>query len=214
MTTHHPRTSRTLLRAGTLACLLLVCGCAKNQSDHVAPEVAAETSDSAEGTESPAPTLIPDGQYADCFERTKHALRDLGFLIERVDAQSGVITTQPKGSGGLATPWDREQVGVDQELNDMFHRQTRVVRVEFSPADAQPGQIVDDLRAHPGPIALSVRVTLSRSYQPGRRINTNHIHSSTYTADPKLAEQGMSQYTVAYTQDHRLAQKIIGRVLD
>src|SRR5262245_10700892 len=69
------------------------------------------------------------GQYVVAFEAAKEALRDFDFSLERVDAAGGVITTRSKSTGGLGTPWDREQSTFGQEVEDLMDRQSRVARV-------------------------------------------------------------------------------------
>lgn len=183
-------------------------GCASHPSE---PDVAAGEG-RAEAPVSPSLTL-PSGSYAAGFDAMKATLRDMGFLLERVDAQGGVITTQPKGTAGLATPWDKEQSGVDQELDDLFHRQQRVVRVEFTPRGSGQGQEVTDLRAYTGEVDVLVQAAAVRWYKPGQRINTGSITSSTYAEDPALTAQGLSWYSVAQSQDYRLAARIAERVM-
>lgn len=202
---------RHLPFALTCAAALALSACASN-TPATADAAAAPAESSAESTSAdaaPAPALtIPAAQYAAAFDSAKHALRDMGFLLERVDAQAGVITTQPKGTAGLATPWDREQSGIDQEFDDLFHRQQRVARVEFTPVGSALASN-DDLRAFTGDIEARVQVAVLRAYQPGRRVNTGNITSSTYTTDPQLDAQGLTSYTVAQKQDSRLAQRVL-----
>lgn len=199
-------TTRPLSLALAASIALGVGACASNPDAN-----AAASADSADASADLAPKLtIPAGQYAAAFDAAKKSLRDRGFLLERVDAQAGVITTQPKDTAGLATPWDREQSGIDQEFDDLFHRQQRVVRVEFTPASS--GAASDDLRSFPGDIDARVQVAVLRAYQPGRRINTGNITSSTYTIDPKLEAQGLNYYSVAQKQDSRLAQRVLDAI--
>ncbi|HRJ50427.1 MAG TPA: hypothetical protein PKU91_07830, partial [Phycisphaerales bacterium] len=91
---------------------------------------------------SGSPTVqIPAGSYSQAFEATRASLRDFDFSLDRVDAASGVITTATKASSGLATPWDPEQSGLDQEWEDFINRQRRFVRVTFVPADQPVGRV-------------------------------------------------------------------------
>src|SRR5438128_989361 len=83
-------------------------------------------------------STAPAPAYAEAFDTARQTLRDTGFILERVDARAGVITTQPKTTAGLLTPWDREQTSFGQDLEDLFQRHQRIVRVEFEPAPGQP----------------------------------------------------------------------------
>jgi hypothetical protein len=202
--------------AAIFAALTLSLGaCASNPEVASVDQPADQTTDqstdqSAEVTPAPA-LVLPSAQYSAAFDAAKHALRDTGFLLERVDAQAGVITTQPKGTAGIATPWDREQSGLGQELDDFFHRQQRVARVEFVPVGSSLASN-EDLRVFTGQIEARVQVAILRTYRPGRRVNTSNITSSTYTVDPQLQAQGLSDYSVAQKQDARLAQRVLDTI--
>ncbi len=191
-------------RAILLSGALLLGGCA-NQP---------RASDAGGMTGAPAGAFhVRAGEYVTAFDRTRDRLRDLGFLLERVDAQAGVISTQPKGTGGFATPWDREQSGLNEEFEDMFQRHRRVVRVEFTPAGVAPNPAdLRDLRAEKGPIDAQITATVYRWNQPGWRLNTLAILDSSHTHDPALDERGMSSYSVAVRQDTPLAAWIAERV--
>lgn len=206
--------ARAAITASALVMLAAGLGC-QSKAPAASAETAAETTSTAAA--EPAPTLtVAPGAYAQAFEAAKRALRDVGFLLERVDAQAGVITTQPNESIGVFAPWDPVQSGVDQELDDAMHRQNRVVRVEFAPADAgaEPAAIDTntDLRQSSESLAMRVQASVNRIYYPGRRINTGHILYSTRTYDPALGARNMASYSVAIEQDSRLAQRIVDRV--
>lgn len=204
--------ARAAITASALVMLAAGLGC-QSKAPAAGAETAAETTSTAAA--EPAPTLtVAPGAYAQAFEAAKRALRDVGFLLERVDAQAGVITTQPNDSIGVFAPWDPVQSGVDQELDDAMHRQNRVVRVEFAPAGAAPSSIDanTDLRQSSESLAMRVQASVNRTYYPGRRINTGHILYSTRTYDPALGARNMTSYSVAIEQDSRLAQRIVDRV--
>jgi hypothetical protein len=166
------------------------------------------------GDDAPTPTLsIAPGRYAEAFDQARDALRDMGFILDRVDAQLGVVTTQPKGTGGIATPWDQEQSAIDDRLEDAVQKHLRVVRIEFAPTGSTPGDApgvsAPDLRLEQRPIDAQVSVSVYRLHQPGRRLNTQAVLYSTYTHDPQLDERGMSLYSVAVRQDRALAERIV-----
>lgn len=158
---------------------------------------------------SPAPTSgsiatvsVPPGGYAAAFDAARTVLRDRGFILERVDAQAGIITTQPKTTGGLATPWDREQQSFRQEAEDMIQRQQRIVRVSFDPADGGAE-----------PATMQVQVTLQRVHIPGQRLEPEAIGQSTYFYDPALGARGMQpQYAVSIREDTALAERLAGLI--
>lgn len=193
--------------ASTLALLGTVGGCARTASDSV---------DGALSATAPALVRIEAADYPRVFESIKDDLRNLGFTLDRVDAQLGVITTMPKGTGGILTPWDQEQSGVDDRLEDSVQKHRRIVRIEFVPAGIQPGSAeaanIGDLRTEKRPIEAQVSAALYRVHHPGWRLNTQGILESTRTSDPQLDARGMSQYGVAIRQDDDLARRIAERI--
>jgi len=163
----------------------------------------------------PSTMEVAPGQYARVFDDARGVLRDMGFILERVDAQAGVITTQPKGTGGLMTPWDQEQTSFAGELEDAGQKHHRVVRVDFVPAAPElPAREITDMRSDTEPLEMQVSVAVYRWNLPGWRINTESILNSTYTHDPQLDERGMSAYAVAVKQDNDLACRIAGQIRD
>lgn len=185
---------------------MLAGGCAK-QSGTTAPD------DAQTAAASGATLHIEAGRFAIAFDESRDVLRDLGFILDRVDGQLGVITTQPKGTGGIATPWDQEQSGIGDRLEDAVQKHRRVVRIEFAPAGMEPGSVeIGDLRAEQRPLDAHVAVTMYRTHQPGWRLNSQAVLESSYTHDPQLDERGMSQYSVAIRQDDELARRIVDRI--
>lgn len=159
---------------------------------------------------------IPAGKYAAAFDAARHELRDAGFMLERVDAYTGIITTWPSGSAGFATPWSQDQSTVRQEFNDFFQRHNRTVRITFEPAEPATlpaGENPPDLRALDADLLMRTRVVVERNYRPGWRINTTSIRHSTYATDPDLVARGMQPgYSVARAEDRLLAQRIAERI--
>lgn len=153
---------------------------------------------------------VPPGRYGEAFHHARDVLRDWNFTLERVDAQGGVIATQQKGTAGLVTPWDREQSGLGQEVEDTLQRQKRAVRIDFVPGGGDV--TVDDLRKAPGPVQMRVSVDVYRWQRSGWRLNTQAVLYSTYTRDPQGDESGMSSYGVAVGKDEQLAARVLDEV--
>src|SRR5688500_8446844 len=82
----------------------------------------------------PSTFAVDAGRYGEAFDAAREVLRAARFDIDRVDAGGGVISTEPKRSAGLATPWDREQSTMGQEFEDLLNHQQRTVRITFEPA--------------------------------------------------------------------------------
>lgn len=177
---------------------------------------AAETSG-----EPAAKRTLEAGAYAaprGVFEVARETLRDNGYMLERVDAVSGVITTRPKTTAGIATPWHSDQSTFEQELSDFANRQQRIVRITFAPVGRTQHELApDDLRATAGQIDMTVRVVVERLNRPGRKVDTTSVRMSSYFTDTELESRGLSwQYAVADEEDRalaeRLADEILGRV--
>lgn len=171
---------------------------------------------------------ITAGEYPRAFEATRESLREFEFRLDRVDAASGVITTAVKPTSGLATPWDSQQSGIDQEWEDFINRQRRTVRVSFAPAPADESaskpmpprdpasakapELVD-LRDYAGPVVATVSVSVERVQRPGWQVSTKSINNSTFTMDPALAAAGKyPTYAVELEPDTRLARRIADHI--
>lgn len=170
-------------------------------------------------SQGPVEARLEPKDYLPAFETARKVLRDADFQLDRVDAYSGVITTLPKGTGGLGTPWDREQSTPGQEVEDLLNRQSRVVRVTFEPQDAGARTGVADgtrdLREVEAPVVMRVEVTLFRRQRPGWRLETSAIRSSTHSRDPDLAAREMEPtYSSAFDEDRLFAGRVVESVMN
>lgn len=167
----------------------------------------------------PAEFEVPPGSYAAAFEAAQSSLRDLRFDIDRVDARAGVITTQPKTTGGLGTIWDQEQSTPDQEWEDFVNLHDRRVRVTFEPlgGEAEPpagGQATTaagagDVRAVEGVLICRIEVVVDRTRRPGWQIDPTAIMLSSHSSDPELVRRGMEpSYTEPLAEDRFLAARL------
>ncbi len=127
------------------------------------------------GCAAPKPTqshhaslTIDASDYDRAIDAARQVLIDNRFEIDRVDARRGIITTAPKQTAGLATPWDQEQSSLDQEWADLVHHHERVVRVSFTRPSA--GE----------PIEATVLASIIRIRRPNWRLETESIRHSTH----------------------------------
>lgn len=167
----------------------------------------------AAGPVDDAALTIPADRYAATFEAARGVLRDARFDLNRVDARAGVITTYPKKSIGLLSPWDGEQSTVYQEFDDLFNRQRRVVRVTFEPADASLPPGADLLSVEVPELIMRISVVVEREQQPGWRLESTSVRLNSRTTDLALAERGLTPwYTVAVTQDPAFAARLTDEI--
>lgn len=153
-------------------------------------------------SEGPTTFDVAPGQYTRAFNTARETLRDQFYSIDRVDAEAGVISTFPKDSAGLATPWDSDQSSLKQEWEDLAADQRRTIRVVF---ERQPGG--------QEPALGRVTVVVDRRYRPGIRIPAKSVKSASLTQDLALAQRGMwPAYDVAVEEDRALAARLAGEI--
>jgi len=163
---------------------------------------------------------LAPGDYARAFDQTRDVLAEYRFTLERVDARAGVITTQPKPSTGLATPWDRDQSSLRDEWADLVNEHERQVRVTFTPAGgggaagAPADQPADrspevDLRDLDEPLEARFEVTVLRVSVPGSRIEPSVIGLSSRWTDPQMVARGVGPADrVPLRADEELAARL------
>lgn len=207
-----PLCSSSMARlASMLLGMVLVAGC-------------ASTAPPPPPTEPPpvpvSSLILPPGHYEEAFDAMRETLRGRRFVLDRVDGVSGVITTRPKSSAGLATPWDTEQTSFTEEWQELANYDHRIVRVWFHPMDeegeveppAEAGEPLADLRHHKGEVRMDVVVIVERNYRSGWRLNPNAIRLSSYTQDPALVRRGMARYSVPWRRDDGFSEVLIKEV--
>lgn len=155
------------------------------------------------------PTNLPDqrasafepGAYPQVFDAARDTLAEYRFTLDRVDAARGVITTTPKQTAGLATPWDREQSNTGDEFADLVHQHERTARIIFEPPEA--------------PTGVRVEVVVDRVRRPNWRIETDAIRYSTFAEDPQAIRAGQrSEFRDAFREDRALADRLLARIVE
>lgn len=145
------------------------------------------------------PVPFAHDAYPTVFDAARRALSEFRFTLDRVDAARGVITTQPKPTAGLATPWDAEQSSLGQEARDLAHQHERVTRVVFEPADA--------------PETVRVWVVINRVRRPGWRIESDALGWSTHARNPAARRNGGEpEFREPIREDRALAERILARI--
>jgi len=213
-------------RGVSIACTAALAACASHTGERSSAEQASDGREAAIAT-APAPAVtrtVETGGYAGeggYFDIARDVLRDEGFILERVDAQLGVILTRPKTTAGLATPWHTDQSTIEQEIDDLANRQQRTVRITFAAAGSDPSGSTSpapdapptDLRAAQTPIDMSVRVIVERLQRPGRRISSASVRLSTYSIDTDFKDRGLAYgYAVPIEDDQNLAARLADEI--
>jgi hypothetical protein len=164
-----------------------------------------------------APTFdVSQGDYARAFDASVETLREYRFKVDRVDAAAGVVTTFPKSSSGLATPWDVEQSTPTQEVEDLVAFNSRQVRITFEPR-ALAGRVAPPREAtttfEAGPMVGRVEAVILRRYVRGWRVSPAAILQSDFTFDTQAAAKGQpQQFDAPLTRDERLAARLASRI--
>ncbi len=149
-----------------------------------------------------AAQAIAPAEYTSRFQAARDELLESGWVLDRVDARAGVLTTQPRA-------------GVVRTGQDVLDRLDRVVRVEFrSPGSinaTDPSRI--DLSEAKLPTEMRVRVFIQRTYYPGWRPSPTSVRLGGRHTDPELVKQDIqprSEMTAG--EDTALAAEISERI--
>ena len=179
---------RTLAAGLALACAAF-CGCAT--ADRLADRSAERSGETV--------AALPEGvAYAAGFEAAVDTLRAMRFELDRIDAAAGIVTTLPKGTAGLATPWDAEQSSLSDETEDLLHDQRRTVRVTFAP----------DRRG------FEVLAWVERRVSVGDRPDPTSVRLGSRAQDPALAARGMwPSYYAPVRRDPALERRLAAAIL-
>jgi hypothetical protein len=166
------------------------------------------------GDAGAAPT-IPAGEYEAAFRAAKDVLREKQFDLERVDAAAGVITTRPRSSAGLASPWLDYDETFGDAVDDLIHRDRRRVTVRFDPSDRPDASALLDRRTLDVPLTMRVTIDVERTYVTGRRADPTSIRLTSRAIDPQLVDRDV--YPLArgvVGEDEKLASRIAAWIQD
>ncbi|MBC7834975.1 MAG: hypothetical protein H7Y88_07725 [Phycisphaerales bacterium] len=190
-------------------------------------------------TDTTTELAVAPGQYAATFDAATATLRDWRFQLERIDGTAGVITTQPRTSGGAATPFDGIQSAPYDEVDELMSRERRRVRITFIPANATidetpvagagaggtgaaaeadaatesdiPG--IQIARADQRPMTMRVKVRLERVHITGWRLSPAAVHTSSRSIESELVDRGLQgEYSEIVREDAALAARIIADI--
>ncbi|TVQ31116.1 MAG: hypothetical protein EA376_11060 [Phycisphaeraceae bacterium] len=162
---------------------------------------------------------VPAGSYAEAFDAARDELRAMGFVLDRVDARHGVITTRSRPTAGLATPWLGGESSPSQSIDGTLNRQARWVEIRFSRRDGEvtpeggDAGLIEDLRLYPGPLWGEVEAMIQRAQRPGLRVPAASVRLASPSIDPSLVDQGLyPAHTVEIGPDDRLAARLAAAI--
>lgn len=140
--------------------------------------------------------MVEPGQYRAVFNAARDVLVDQRLMLDRVDAELGVITTRPIDAA-LAGP------------EDFFNRQLRVVRVEFRPVGVSAADSVGRPALDGVPLELDVRVLVYRVQEPGWRPSATSVLLGTRATDPELVRRGLHPASTSPLREDEAASRRI-----
>jgi hypothetical protein len=145
--------------------------------------------------------VIENRDGAAVFAAARDVLLESGFRIDRFDARSGVLTTHPARTAGLAAPWIEPRTTLEQAAFDTISPIERTARIDLD-------------ESSDGSVRVAVTVTLGRIHRPGLRIETESISQSRINVDPTHYARGMAPESVEVLErDDRLAAKMLGAIV-
>lgn len=161
------------------------------------------------GCASPKGTVsftVAADRYEETISAVRDTLADARFKIDRVDAEDGIISTYPKPTAGLGTPWDSEQPTFNAEIQDLVNQHERVARVLFEGDQA-------DLRRASGILQVQVEVIVYRVRRANWRIETESISRSTHARDPLSVSRGQpARFSQPIRRDDIFAAELADRI--
>lgn len=158
---------------------------------------------------------VPQNRADAAFNAAIAVLREQRLTPERIDAQQGIITSAPKRTAGIASPWDPDQSSLADEIEDTLHFQTRWVRISFERV-ATPENLTDESRRlfeSNAPVTCEVEAFITRRQAPLVRPQTKVLGLTSQAFDPSLAQRGMQgTYSTALATDDAYASWLAGLI--
>lgn len=148
--------------------------------------------------------------YPTAFAATKDVLREAGFTLDRIDAQRGIMTTRPRSSAGIFTPWLDFSESLGGDVESALHAEWRRVRVHVLDRQTR-----EPLRAGDAPDRLSMQLEVIRErvQRPHRRTDPRLIRRTSFARESELVQREMQPgYTVPLDRDVELARRLLQEV--
>lgn len=91
------------------------------------------------------PMFVPANEMEQIWEQTVDVLHDYRFEIDRENKLDGIIETKYKVGSGVAEPWHRDSVGLENRLESSFQSIRRKIYVSITPTE---GGFLVGVQAH------------------------------------------------------------------
>ncbi len=91
------------------------------------------------------PIFVPANDMEQIWEQIVDVLHDYQFEIDRENKLDGIIETKYKVGSGVAEPWHRDSVGLENRLESSFQSIRRKIFVSITPTD---GGFLVGVQAH------------------------------------------------------------------
>jgi len=185
---------------------LLLMGC------HSSPRTHVESKDTIQVVADQDSEIVIENQaFERVFVSARDVLVDYRFGINRVDASRGVLTSHPKRSVGVVSPWDREQTTMEQEWEDFANQQERVVRIEFERSSAEAGAEFESSGEES--VLVRVAVLVHRVHRPHWRIESESVRLSTHARSRNHAGQVEAEsFRETIGRDVELEERIMAEI--
>ena len=187
------------------------CAGAHKGGQAAVPNAVSSNGEMAGGVVGDARGLVElEGvSYEDAFVAAREVLADFRFGINRVDAARGVLTSYPKRTAGLASPWDGEQSSIGQEFEDLTNQQERTIHIEFEREER-----VERVDGDTGGVTARVRVIVNRVHRPNWRVDTQSILLSTHARSRDATGRlERSEFREPIGQDPALADRVARAII-
>lgn len=139
------------------------------------------------------------------FDAARDVFRDHAFVLARVDAAGGVLSTWARQSAGFATAHLDDESTFAESAEGFFNTQRRRARLVFEPLD-ESGVPPRDFRDPDAPLIARVQVIVERLNTQGRAASTVSIRRSHYFVD--ATRPGPSDIVTPLRRDGALAGRL------
>jgi hypothetical protein len=169
------------------------------------------------------PIAVAPDEYQRVLTASVNTLRDMRFVVNRVDERFGVVTTYPMTASSFFEPWHVDNTTPDQVVENTINHQRRIARVTLEPIDRQ-GQVLDLMMPRspaqaPASYQLRVEVMLERRQTPERQLNTAAVAGLQFAGAAGTPRALMTEYGEQEVhwrpvgRDELIEQRLVAEIL-